>query len=192
MRNRKHLRGRAAAGAGAVLVALAATACSGGGTPSAQSSAQSPTQTSTQPAAQAAPPTVTTRTTQLGKVLVTGKGLTLYLFLADKTSKSTCKGGCADAWPPLVVSGKPTAAGGVRGNLLSTSDRGGGVRQVTYHGHPLYRFAGDRKPGDLNGQGLNNFGALWYVLGTNGKQITKAAPTPQPPGGYAPPPKPGG
>jgi len=178
--NRKHLRRQVAAGAAAVLVAVAATACSGDGTPSAQ------------PAAQSAPPTVTTRATPLGKILVTGKGLTLYLFLADKTSKSTCKGGCADAWPPLVVGGKPTAAGGVRSNLLSTSDRGGGVRQVTYDGHPLYRFAGDRKPGDLNGQGLNNFGALWYVLGTDGKKITKAAPTPAPPGGYAPPPRPTG
>ena len=47
--------------------------------------------------------------------------------------------------------------------------------QVTYNGHPLYRFAADTSPGNVRGQGLTAFGAKWYVLGTDGKQITKSA-----------------
>jgi len=45
---------------------------------------------------------------------------------------------------------------------------------VTYNGHPLYTFFQDTKAGQTKGQGSNFFGALWYVMGTNGKQITKS------------------
>jgi predicted lipoprotein with Yx(FWY)xxD motif len=42
---------------------------------------------------------------------------------------------------------------------------------VTYNGHPLYYYAGDQKPEDTTGQGLNQFGAPWDVLSTTGKGI---------------------
>lgn len=44
----------------------------------------------------------------------------------------------------------------------------------TYHGHPLYYYVGDAKPGDLVGQGLNQFGAAWYVLAPDGAKIDKS------------------
>jgi hypothetical protein len=53
---------------------------------------------------------------------------------------------------------------------------------VTYHGHPLYTFADDTKAGQTNGQGIDAFGAKWYVLGTDGKQITKQSSSQS--GGY--------
>ncbi|WP_333770259.1 COG4315 family predicted lipoprotein [Streptomyces sp. IBSBF 2435] len=172
---RHHVRVIAAAG---TVLAAAATACSGSSTGSS-AAVTAPAATSRsvalEDAAKAAPATVTTKSVPLGKVLVNDKNLTLYLFQADKTSKSTCTGACATAWPPLVVTGKPTASGGVQSKLLSTGKRSDGSAQVTYKGHPLYRFAGDTKPGDVNGQGLNNFGAKWYVLGTDGKQITSTS-----------------
>lgn len=189
---RNHLMARVAL-AGAVLAAVSVTGCSGSGTQARRTAGQTTPQTAQADAARAVPATVTTRSVSgLGKILVDGKGLTLYLFLADKTDKSTCTGGCAQAWPPLTVDGKPTAAGGVRGKLLSTSERDGGARQVTYDDHPLYRFLGDRKPGDVTGQGLDNFGAKWYVLGTDGKKITTTPSPRTPSGGYQPPPRPGG
>jgi predicted lipoprotein with Yx(FWY)xxD motif len=77
----------------------------------------------------------------------------------------------------MVVSGKPTAAGGARGGLLATTTRSGDVKQVTYNGHPLYYYSGDQKAGDTNGQGLDQFGAKWYVLDASGNRVTSAPPT---------------
>lgn len=103
--------------------------------------------------------------------LVDAKGRTLYLFEKDKTSKSTCSGACAVAWPPSTTSGKPKAGHGAKAKLLKTSKRSDGGTQVTYNGHPLYRYIGDTKPGQTNGQGINGFGAKWYMMNAAGKKI---------------------
>jgi predicted lipoprotein with Yx(FWY)xxD motif len=119
--------------------------------------------------------TVKVANTSLGKVLVNSNGRTLYLFKKDSRNKSRCFGACADNWPPLRVSGEPKAGRGVRQGLLGTIRRSGGKRQVTYNGHPLYRFVGDQAAGDMNGQGINAFGAHWYVVSPSGKANTRAA-----------------
>ena len=120
------------------------------------------------------PAKVSVRSTKLGKVLVNGKGVTLYLFLKDKNGKSACTGACAKAWPPLLTKGRPTAAGGAAAAKLGTTRRADGTTQVTYARHPLYTFIGDNnKPGSTAGEGSKAFGAEWYVVGTNGKQIEK-------------------
>jgi len=54
--------------------------------------------------------------------------------------------------------------------------RADGRRQVTYAGHPLYTFIGDRKPGQTAGEGLNNFGATWDAIAPNGRSIEPKAP----------------
>jgi predicted lipoprotein with Yx(FWY)xxD motif len=109
----------------------------------------------------------------LGTHLTNAKGRTLYLFEADKGTKSACTGACAQAWPPLTTTGKPTASGGAKASLLGSAKRADGSTEVTYGGHPLYTFIKDSKAGQTAGQGLNAFGGLWYVVGTNGKAITK-------------------
>jgi predicted lipoprotein with Yx(FWY)xxD motif len=103
--------------------------------------------------------------------LVDAKGRTLYLFEKDKTAKSTCSGACAVAWPPSTTSGKPKAGHGAKAKLLKTSKRSDGGTQVTYNGHPLYRYIGDTKAGQTNGQGINGFGAKWYMMNAGGKKI---------------------
>jgi predicted lipoprotein with Yx(FWY)xxD motif len=121
------------------------------------------------------PAKVGVRTTKLGKVLVNGKGVTLYLFQKDKKGKSACSGACAKAWPPLLTKGKPQGSGGVQSSKLGTTRRADGTTQVTYNGHPLYTFIKDNnKPGVVSGQGVDAFGAEWYVLGTNGNKIEKS------------------
>jgi predicted lipoprotein with Yx(FWY)xxD motif len=115
--------------------------------------------------------TVNTRNGKLGTFLVGAKGMTLYLFEKDKTSKSTCSGQCAQFWPPLLTSGKPKASGKAKSSLLGTTKRSDGKRQVTYKGHPLYYFVQDKKPGDTTGQDFLGFGAKWYVLAPSGKKI---------------------
>ena len=116
--------------------------------------------------------TVTVRKTKLGRILVDAQGRTLYLFQKDKSGKSACAGACAKAWPPLMTSGKPRVAGGANAKMLGTTHRASGT-QVTYDGHPLYLYIGDKKAGQTNGQGSTAFGAPWFVMGTNGAQITK-------------------
>jgi predicted lipoprotein with Yx(FWY)xxD motif len=115
--------------------------------------------------------TVKTRHGKLGTYLVDSKGRSLYLFKKDKTTKSTCYDACATAWPPLLTSGKPKAAGNAKASLLSTTKRRDGTRQVTYKGHPLYYFIQDKKAGDTKGQDVDGFGAQWYVLAPSGSAI---------------------
>jgi predicted lipoprotein with Yx(FWY)xxD motif len=109
--------------------------------------------------------------TQLGRIIVDSKGRTLYLFEKDKNRRSACSGQCAKFWPPLLTHGKPVARAGAKQVLLGTTRRANGSRQVTYAGHPLYRFVQDRKPGQTKGGGLQDFGAGWDVLSAAGKKI---------------------
>jgi predicted lipoprotein with Yx(FWY)xxD motif len=115
--------------------------------------------------------TVMTRQTSLGRILVDGKGRTLYLFEADKPNMSTCSGACASIWPLDTTGGKPAAATGASAARLGTIAGPGGKREITYNGWPLYYYAGDRKPGDTAGQGLDQFGAKWYVVAPSGHKI---------------------
>ena len=119
------------------------------------------------------PATVKARTTgKLGKILVNGSSQTLYLFEKDKNGKSACSGSCAAFWPPLLTKGKPVAGSGVTASKLGTTKRSDGTTQVTYNKHPLYRFKMDNnKVGATKGEGLDAFGAEWYVVGTNGKKV---------------------
>jgi predicted lipoprotein with Yx(FWY)xxD motif len=131
--------------------------------------------------------TVKLRSTHLGRVLVDARGRTLYEFLKDKPGgRSRCSGDCAANWPPLTTSGRPRAGDGVSGRMLGTIRRRGGARQVTYAGHPLYRFIGDAGPGDTTGQGLRAFGARWYALKASGTRAGAPRPKPSntPPPGY--------
>ena len=109
--------------------------------------------------------------TQLGRVVVDSNGRTLYLFEKDRNRRSACYGPCATYWPPLLTHGKPAARAGVKQSLLSTTRRAEGTQQVTYAGHPLYRYVGDRKPGQTTGEGSVLFGAGWDALSPNGKKI---------------------
>jgi predicted lipoprotein with Yx(FWY)xxD motif len=115
--------------------------------------------------------TVAVKRSPLGRILVDSRGITLYDFVKDKRGASTCYGACAALWPPLTTKGKPHAGRGVRASLLGTTKRKDGKLEVTYNHHPLYYYVADRKPGQTTGQGLNQFGAPWWVLSPAGKEI---------------------
>jgi predicted lipoprotein with Yx(FWY)xxD motif len=120
--------------------------------------------------------TVRASQSQLGRILVDGRGRTLYLFEKDKHGKSSCNGACATAWPPLIASGKPHAGAGAKASLLGTTKRKDGRRQVTYNRHPLYTFVKDTKMGQTNGEGLDAFGAEWYAVSPAGTKIENDEP----------------
>lgn len=127
--------------------------------------------TSSSSSAKASKATVDLAKTDVGDVLTGPSGRTLYLFEKDKSPKSTCSGECANDWPPLMASGKPAAGSEVKASMLGTSKRSDGKEQVTYNGHPLYYYEGDTKAGQTAGQGVDAFGAEWYVVGANGSKI---------------------
>jgi predicted lipoprotein with Yx(FWY)xxD motif len=120
---------------------------------------------------------VNVRSTSLGKILVASSGKTLYMFAQDKSTKSTCSGNCATFWPPLLTTGSPKAGPGVTASLLGTTHRADGKLQVTYHGHPLYFFANDKKAGETGGEGIKAFGAKWWVLSPAGVKIAPGSTT---------------
>ena len=114
---------------------------------------------------------VSAASSSLGKIIVDAKGRTLYDFVIDKGTMSVCYGACASLWPPLTTHGRPVAGRGVSARLIGTAKRHDGTTEVTYAGHPLYYYAPDRKRGQITGQALNQFGAPWYALAPNGREI---------------------
>ena len=167
---RNRSRSVAALGAGGLAVLAAVGAGCGGGNATAASSA--PPKTASGQAA-----TVGVSNTGIGQVLVDSQGRTLYLFKADQGTKSACTGVCAGAWPPLLVQGKPTTGTGIDAALVGTAARPEGTTQLTYNGHPLYRFAQDHKAGETNGQGLSAFGAAWFGVNSAGNQLSAQPPS---------------
>jgi predicted lipoprotein with Yx(FWY)xxD motif len=152
------------AGAALLLLALAVAGC-GGGSDSATPTTSSGSSATIGVANEG----------DLGKILVDSQGRTLYLFQKDSGATSTCTGACAVNWPPLRVNGKATEGSGASASLVGTTKRPDGKSQVTYNGHPLYLFKGDKEPGDTNGEGLNAFGGSWYALSASGDQVAPPA-----------------
>ncbi|MFE7810264.1 SCO0930 family lipoprotein [Streptomyces sp. NPDC057430] len=112
-------------------------------------------------------------TKQLGKVVTDSEGFTLYRFDKDSASppKATCEGDCAKAWPVVSAEGAKAPAG-VDASLLGEVTRADGSKQLTLGGWPMYRYAKDTKPGDVNGQGV---GGTWFASAPDGKKASAAA-----------------
>jgi predicted lipoprotein with Yx(FWY)xxD motif len=121
---------------------------------------------------------------KLGKILVDTQGRTLYLFQKDAGTNSACAGACAVAWPPLRAARTPVVGAGLTASKLGTTARTDGKPELTYNGHPLYRYAADEKPGDTNGQGATAFGGGWFALSPAGNIATATASNPSHGYGY--------
>jgi predicted lipoprotein with Yx(FWY)xxD motif len=161
--------------AAAALVVTACSSNSGGSSSSSSAGAAAPATSSTSSSAAGASAggtVIKTSSGADGTFLTDASGRALYLWAADGMNKSSCAGACASAWPPLTAKGTPTASGGASAADLGTIARSDGGKQVTYNGHPLYYFVGDSGPGQITGQGSNNFGAKWWLVAPNGVKIT--------------------
>jgi predicted lipoprotein with Yx(FWY)xxD motif len=121
----------------------------------------------------AAAPTVQLRNTKLGKILVDASGFTLYEFTKDSRNTNSCVkvSKCSKVWPSLTVKGKATAGPGVKTSLLSTITLSGGVKQVTYAGHPLYTYSESIERGETSYVGVKHFGGRWDALTATGAAI---------------------
>lgn len=124
------------------------------------------------------------RVGDLGGVLVDSEGRTLYDFDKDKRTlysakSSACYGACEKNWPPLLTGGEPEAKGRAMRSKMSTLKRKDGSLQVTYYGHPLYTYTGDKKPGEANGNGVKAFGGQWYALHPENRRLPGAPVNPR-------------
>jgi predicted lipoprotein with Yx(FWY)xxD motif len=140
--------------AGVVTLAMVAVACGSGG-------AYGGGETTTSSVGSTEAAAIEAADSGLGSVLVDAGGFTLYLFEQDTGTTSTCTGDCATTWPPLTTDGNATAGNGAQSSRLGTTSRDDGSTQVTYDGHPLYRYSGDTAAGDTNGQGVNG---VWFAM----------------------------
>jgi predicted lipoprotein with Yx(FWY)xxD motif len=158
-----------------VLVALGCGSGSSGADPQprAARAATGATASPTKPKSSTAhrPVAVTVTKTRYGKMLFDRKGRALYLFTRDRGSGSRCHGACADAWPPYLRKRPLRAGKGAQTALLGTSRRSDGSSQVTYRGHPLYYYVGDREPGQVLCQDVEEYGGHWYVVSPAGAAI---------------------
>ncbi|HEY3531070.1 MAG TPA: hypothetical protein VGK78_18145 [Nocardioides sp.] len=105
--------------------------------------------------------------TSLGRVLVDGQGMTLYVLSADGMNKSTCSAACLQFWPASAPGGTSTLH--AKTGQTTTPD---GTAIATVAGHPVYTFTKDQQPGDVNGQGLQEFGGTWSAVSPSGKPLT--------------------
>ena len=116
-------------------------------------------------------PTLTVHASRYGKVLFDGRGFVLYAFTRDH-ARSACYGACAKAWPPYFAQrGTLRVGAGVKHSLLGTVRRKDGRRQVTYAGRPLYYYVGDRSPGQILCQNVDEYGGTWLVVRPSGKLV---------------------
>jgi predicted lipoprotein with Yx(FWY)xxD motif len=115
--------------------------------------------------------TVKVMRTRYGRMLVDGKGRALYLFTKEGGPKARCYGACAEAWPVFYARGKLRAGRGADRDLIGTTRRRDGRRQVTYKGHPLYYYVTDRAPGVVTCQNVVEYGGTWLVVAPSGDAI---------------------
>jgi predicted lipoprotein with Yx(FWY)xxD motif len=152
---------------------LTLAACSSGASNSGGSGASSGSSASSSStggaAAASASNVVKTAKINGATVLTDAKGLTLYWFVPDTSTKSKCYGSCATYWPPV----KGPVSGGSLTGTFGTIKRTDGTLQATYNGHPLYTYAAD-SPGQAKGNNLNASGGVWHEVTESGT----AAPAP--------------
>jgi predicted lipoprotein with Yx(FWY)xxD motif len=108
--------------------------------------------------------TVSVQQSAYGNVLFDGRGFALYAFTKDPRGRSTCSGACAAAWPPFIVARRARAGGGVKVAMLGVVKRSNGTLQATYAGKPLYYYVGDRKPGQILCNDVDEYGGTWLVV----------------------------
>jgi predicted lipoprotein with Yx(FWY)xxD motif len=150
-------------------LAIAASGCGGGDSTGAKPAAE------TESVSSAVAVISADQVSDLGTILVDGEGRTLYDFHKDRhtdyiATSSACYGACAEEWPPLLTGGEPEAEGGAIATKLGVLKRKDGTLQVTYYGHPLYTYEGDKEPGIAAGNSLTAFGGKWHALQPNNEE----------------------
>jgi predicted lipoprotein with Yx(FWY)xxD motif len=158
-------------------VAVAAAEPTAAAEPEASATADAPTTEQAAPAADVrlTDQLVGKKLPRMGAVVTDQDGWVLYRFDKDSADppSSNCVDKCAQVWPPALTDGNPQLQG-VSDDKVGTVTRQDGTRQITIGGWPVYRYIGDKKPGQWKGQGV---GGTWWVVDPNGKKNLTCVPT---------------
>ena len=159
------------AGTAIAAAACLITACGGSSSSSSSTNSTGSTSGTTVTAPASSPSGLdsalrSTTNSTLGAIVVDSSGRTLYRFDKDSASPPTsnCTGACAQLWPPVLV-GTQISLSGIDRSLLGTIKRPDGSVQLTLHGWPLYRYAGDSAAGQIIGEGI---GGTWFAVHPTG------------------------
>lgn len=120
-----------------------------------------------------------------GAYLADDQGRAVYMLEGD-TDGSKCTAACLEAWPPLSAPAGTTGMSGTTGtttttpgslrmDLVGTIERADGTSQVTYGGHPLYRYAKDTGAGTTTGHGVDDQWGEWYLVTPEGEAMEEGA-----------------
>ena len=111
-----------------------------------------------------------TADSDLGTIVVDGQGMTVYYYTPDEagSGKSACTDECLAAWPPVHAGSDEPEAMDVTAEVGTITGNDGEL-QVTVDDRPVYLYADDEAPGDVNGQGLQD---VWWAVAPDGSEIT--------------------
>lgn len=127
--------------------------------------------TPTASAATASRASVAVGKSDYGRILFDGRGYALYAFTSDPRGRATCHGACAKGWPPYIVKARPAAGKGTDTALIGVTRRSDGRLQAAFGGRPLYYYHGDKAPGLVLCQNVEEYGGLWLVVRASGKLV---------------------
>jgi len=164
--------GLAAIGATGAIMLAACNSGYGSANPPAQNNPAAPAAS----AGTASAKLVATPNNTLGTIVTDGNGRTLYRFDKDTANpaKSNCDSACTAQWPPAIATAGQVSLSGVAANEVGTITRSDGSKQITIGNWPVYEYAGDAQPGDVNGQGV---GGVWHAVTPLGKKAAAAPAT---------------
>ncbi|RFC68721.1 MULTISPECIES: COG4315 family predicted lipoprotein [Mesorhizobium] len=89
------------------------------------------------------------------KIYTDAKGMTLYTFDKDTAGKTNCYDKCAANWPPFAAAADAKSDG-----EWTVVERKDGSKMWAYNEKPLYTFIGDKKAGDMAGDGKMG---VWHI-----------------------------
>ncbi len=127
--------------------------------------------------------TLGVKNTSYGKIIVDHNSMTLYMLTADTPAGSACTGACLNIWPPVLYTSTLNLQAPLKKSLVTTITLASGAKQIVYNGHPLYRYSGDTKIGQFNGEdlpfpiGVTHPTGHWYVMGESGSPVTSSVST---------------
>ena len=157
--------------AGLVAAAPLLASCGLGGSPASSATSHPPAVASSPAAAVAVGSgAIKTMSTSKGTVLTNAAGMTLYWFAKDTSTRSNCLIPCKTIWPPVTMTAAD-AAGTSLPHGFATITRPSGAVQLTYDGHPLYTYVGDKAAGQITGDGINASGGLWWAMTPSGSEL---------------------
>ena len=109
---------------------------------------------------------------QVGYVVTTPAGQTVYTYDRDVPGRSTCYGDCISYWQPVLA-----PAGAVPTGYYTVITREDGRTQwATSSGRPLYTYVYDRAPGEITVDNYQNSWHAAYISNSNMRTVTSDAP----------------